>query len=195
GSDPVSGTFVGLASGATLMVNGELFEIFYDGGDGNDVTLTRIPSAPPPSVVYVDDSWAGTSNGTDADGAGGALGDGSAFGYDEFADIPSALAAVAAGGQVKIYDGSYLVTNLAVSKSVSIQGQSEAGVVVSPGSSDDHTDSSFGGVANNAFVIGHDNVSISNLTIDGGAGQNFRDAVITDFGSGDFGNIQLDHLA
>src|SRR5262249_56195091 len=128
GSDPVSGTFVGLASGATLMVNGELFEIFYDGGDGNDVTLTRIPSAPPPSVVYVDDSWAGTSNGTDADGAGGALGDGSAFGYDDFADMPSALAAVAAGGQVKSLDGSCMGTNLTGRKNGSSARKSEARV-------------------------------------------------------------------
>ncbi len=43
--DPVTGTFAGLANGDTLMVNGQLFAIFYDGGDGNDVVLTRIPRA------------------------------------------------------------------------------------------------------------------------------------------------------
>ena len=42
-TDPVTGTFFGLANGATLMVNSQLFEIFYDGGTGNDVVLVRIP--------------------------------------------------------------------------------------------------------------------------------------------------------
>lgn len=48
GTDLVSGTFTGLAEGARLTVavagvSDEAFQISYTGGDGNDVTLTRLP--------------------------------------------------------------------------------------------------------------------------------------------------------
>jgi fibronectin-binding autotransporter adhesin len=40
GSNPVTGTFAGLAQGATSAVNGVTYSISYVGGDGNDVVLT-----------------------------------------------------------------------------------------------------------------------------------------------------------
>jgi acetyl esterase/lipase len=40
GSDAVSGTFTGLAEGATLTVGASTFTISYRGGDGNDVVLS-----------------------------------------------------------------------------------------------------------------------------------------------------------
>ena len=47
GSDPVIGTFAGLAEGATLLVGGETFRITYSGGDGgNNVVLTRVNANP-----------------------------------------------------------------------------------------------------------------------------------------------------
>jgi len=42
----VSGTFNGLAEGATLALGGDLFEISYAGGSGQDVTLTDEGTAP-----------------------------------------------------------------------------------------------------------------------------------------------------
>ncbi|MGE7415087.1 Calx-beta domain-containing protein [Methylobacterium tarhaniae] len=42
GTDAVSGTFAGLAQGATLTADGHAFQINYQGGDGNDVTLTSV---------------------------------------------------------------------------------------------------------------------------------------------------------
>jgi autotransporter-associated beta strand protein len=42
GAGAVVGTFGGLAEGATFVQNGMTFRISYKGGDGNDVTLTRI---------------------------------------------------------------------------------------------------------------------------------------------------------
>ncbi|QDU61409.1 hypothetical protein Pan216_22650 [Planctomycetes bacterium Pan216] len=42
GTDPIVGTFVGLAEGASIVVEGLEFEVSYDGGDGNDVTLTVV---------------------------------------------------------------------------------------------------------------------------------------------------------
>lgn len=46
GSDAVSGTFAGLAEGATVTAGGHAFSISYEGGDGNDVVLTTIDQAP-----------------------------------------------------------------------------------------------------------------------------------------------------
>jgi uncharacterized repeat protein (TIGR03803 family) len=41
-ADPVTGTFAGLAEGATLTIGSSLYQISYQGGDGNDVVLTCI---------------------------------------------------------------------------------------------------------------------------------------------------------
>ncbi len=47
GSDPVVGTFAGLAEGATVTAsNGGTFRISYVGGTGNDVVLTALTNAP-----------------------------------------------------------------------------------------------------------------------------------------------------
>ncbi|MBL9183247.1 MAG: autotransporter-associated beta strand repeat-containing protein [Verrucomicrobiaceae bacterium] len=43
----VSGTFTGLAEGATFTEDGNLFQITYQGGDGNDVVLTAISAFTP----------------------------------------------------------------------------------------------------------------------------------------------------
>jgi Ca2+-binding RTX toxin-like protein len=49
GADAVSGTFTGLAQGATVTVGAVKFAISYVGGDGNDVVLTyTAPPAPQP---------------------------------------------------------------------------------------------------------------------------------------------------
>lgn len=46
GSDPVTGSFTGLPEGAMLTNNGAVFQITYQGGDGNDVVLQQKPIAP-----------------------------------------------------------------------------------------------------------------------------------------------------
>lgn len=51
-ADAITGTFTGLAQGATITVDGYTFTISYTGGDGNDVVLTvtglpAIPATPP----------------------------------------------------------------------------------------------------------------------------------------------------
>lgn len=45
GADAVTGTFSGLAEGASLTIGGAQFTISYAGGTGNDVVLTRVASA------------------------------------------------------------------------------------------------------------------------------------------------------
>jgi hypothetical protein len=42
-ANPISGTFSNLPDGAILTVNGNNFQADYQGGDGNDLTLTVVP--------------------------------------------------------------------------------------------------------------------------------------------------------
>jgi uncharacterized repeat protein (TIGR02543 family) len=80
-------------------------------------TITNDDGQPP--IVYVDDNWAGTTPGTDPDGAGPAT----SFGFDAFDTVEGGVAGVAPNGQVIVYAGNYLLaTNVAVNKSVSILG-------------------------------------------------------------------------
>ncbi|QEL17930.1 YDG domain-containing protein [Limnoglobus roseus] len=53
GTDAVTGTFAGLAEGATFVLDGRTYTISYVGGDGNDVTLTvtQIAGAAPINTV------------------------------------------------------------------------------------------------------------------------------------------------
>ena len=46
GIDPVIGMFDGLPDFATFSIGGQLFQITYEGGDGNDVTLTVVTPVP-----------------------------------------------------------------------------------------------------------------------------------------------------
>ncbi len=51
GNDPVSGTFAGLAQGATFVGDGAFFTISYTGGDGNDVVLSALDVMANPLIV------------------------------------------------------------------------------------------------------------------------------------------------
>jgi autotransporter-associated beta strand protein len=50
-SDAVIGTFNGLPQNSTLYIGGQLFQISYTGGNGNDVVLNRIPTPTPPTLT------------------------------------------------------------------------------------------------------------------------------------------------
>jgi fibronectin-binding autotransporter adhesin len=58
GADAVTGTFAGLAEGATVLFNGVTLRISYIGGTGNDVTLTAVSTT---NVVWngggANDNW------------------------------------------------------------------------------------------------------------------------------------------
>jgi hypothetical protein len=47
GTDAVVGTFAGLPEGKIFTANGQLWQISYVGGDGNDVTLQAVPRPRP----------------------------------------------------------------------------------------------------------------------------------------------------
>lgn len=61
GNDAITGTFTGLAQGASVTVDGYTFTVSYTGGDGNDVVLTLTSIAP---------GAAGTTPGTPKTGFG-----------------------------------------------------------------------------------------------------------------------------
>ena len=42
-ASPISGTFSNLADGEIVSVNGNNLQASYEGGDGNDLTLTVVP--------------------------------------------------------------------------------------------------------------------------------------------------------
>ena len=42
-ANPISGTFTNLPDGSIVTVNGNNFQANYEGGDGNDLTLTVVP--------------------------------------------------------------------------------------------------------------------------------------------------------
>ncbi|MEK6259848.1 MAG: Ig-like domain-containing protein [Planctomycetota bacterium] len=77
--DAVSGTFAGLAQGATITVSGQHLRASYIGGDGNDVALTVVssPNVPPVAAANVaavsaNEGGTATNAGTFSDAQGNA---------------------------------------------------------------------------------------------------------------------------
>ena len=56
GTDAVQGSFLGLAEGSIIDWQGQDFSISYSGGDGNDVTLSRVSVTQPDSQVPLSNS-------------------------------------------------------------------------------------------------------------------------------------------
>src|SRR5207244_3120199 len=102
-----------------------------------------------------------------------------------FKTIADGITFTAPGGTEHIVEGSYSENNNTVGKALTIDGVNPdpSKAVLSPiGPDDSHVDSPFGGaVADNGFIIASSNVTISDLTIDGGSNENFRQGIITDF--------------
>jgi hypothetical protein len=42
-ADPIAGTFANLPDGSTFTIGPNTFQVSYEGGDGNDLTLTVVP--------------------------------------------------------------------------------------------------------------------------------------------------------
>ncbi|HEX8352067.1 MAG TPA: Calx-beta domain-containing protein [Pyrinomonadaceae bacterium] len=81
------------------------------------VTVQNDDAAGPPTTVYVDDDWAGTTPGADPDGAGPATN----FGYDAFSTVQGGVGGVASGGTVNVAAGTY-DEDVNVNKTVSLLG-------------------------------------------------------------------------
>ncbi len=78
GSEAITGTFNGLAEGATFTIGADAFQISYLGGTGNDVVLTYDPNTSPTDIALSNSSvnqsagagaTVGTLSTTDPDGS------------------------------------------------------------------------------------------------------------------------------
>lgn len=58
GTDPISGTFKGVANNQIITIQGTNYLLKYDGGDGNDITLTR------PNAQFITVGTISTSSGS-----------------------------------------------------------------------------------------------------------------------------------
>jgi fibronectin-binding autotransporter adhesin len=94
--------------GVAFTANSQSWVLFYNGGTGNDVTLTTTPALAP-ATVYVSPAWSTLTNGSlivDADfGTGG--NQPAVFGFDAFTTIDAALAAVSSSGTIIVNGGTY----------------------------------------------------------------------------------------
>jgi uncharacterized delta-60 repeat protein len=155
--------------------------VIHDHADDPTLTVVDYSQAlnqqPQPNVVYVKSSWAGSTLGSDPDGAG----PGTAFGVDEFATIQDGVNGVASGGEVVVESGTY-TENVDVNKPVSIDGAGQANVTVYSTASNP----TGGSLGSPVFLVDADNVTIDNLTVDGdnpgnGAGIDASTGIITNW--------------
>lgn len=121
------------------------------------------------AVVYVDDDWAGTSDGTGIPKPGAPAGTYLLFGHNAFATVQGGVGGVDAGGTVRVMDGLYTESNIAVGKAMTVLGQSRDGVVLVPADEDPGaTSTSLTPTGSqHGFVVSADDVTISLLTLDG----------------------------
>ena len=168
GTDPVVGTFAGLADGATVNINGEVFHIYYNGGDGNDVVLAAAPALV--NAVYVNDDFTGTNGTIIADADPNTPGNQMAvIGENAFSTIQAGVNAVSDSGTVSITDdlstdgpGTYN-ENVTINKPVTIQATEgdPSAVIVD------------GGAAGSVFTIAAGNtVTLDSMTIQNGSAAN-----------------------
>lgn len=165
------------------------------------VVTSVIPATP--STTYVDDGYAGLPAGTPVDwpytGTGGHL-----VGCDAFATIQGGVDAVAAGGTVNVANGSY-AENVVVSTTLTLAGQSRAGVVVVPALTGPNpcAGASLCPGASNVILVQASGVTIRDLTVDGdnpalvsgivrnGADIDARNGIITNHQAGSFTALEV----
>ncbi len=109
-----TGTFLGLAEGAIITVDGKPLRLQYHGGDGNNVVLVAVPT-----ILYVNDQFvSGTVDG-DLETAGTQT---ATVGVDAFASIAAALAAnVGFTGTIVVNGGVYASALLAGGGNVTLR--------------------------------------------------------------------------
>jgi hypothetical protein len=170
-ADLTTGHFNGLLDGNTIVISGQTFLIFHNGGDGNDVILVKALTPITPATVYAEDAdWTDFTLGTLVDGdlSTGAF-ETAFIGYNAFNNRPTtapttltplqdAVDAVAVNGTVIVNDGAY-PENVFVQKSLTLDGQPTGGSANIAGSG-----------AGIRLVINSPatNVTVKDMTISGG---------------------------
>ncbi|MGL4460918.1 MAG: beta strand repeat-containing protein, partial [Planctomycetia bacterium] len=119
------------------------------------LNIAAVRAAPAPTVVYVNPAFSTAPRFGDADGLGTGLT--LAFGYNAFATISDAVAAVAAGGTVLVAAGVYNEA-VTIAKPLTVTGVvgSPGSVVVMPGAGLD------------GFTVTSTGVTLADLTVSGG---------------------------
>ncbi|MCA8938270.1 MAG: putative Ig domain-containing protein [Planctomycetes bacterium] len=113
---------------------------------------------------YVDDDWAALPMGSDPDGAGPAT----AMGFDAFGAIGDAANAASPGDLISVANGNYAqFQTLIATDAITIQGESQAGVVLIPAVVDSKDQDPTAGTIVLGLIIGADEITVSNITIDG----------------------------
>jgi parallel beta-helix repeat protein len=80
-----------------------------------------------PTVVYVDDDWAGKDAWDDMDGPA------TYFGYDAFATIQEAVDAIEDGGTITVETGTYNENQILIDKPLTLQGDGYATTIIDGG--------------------------------------------------------------
>ncbi len=137
---------------------------------GTAGSVDNYPQAP--SVVWVDDDWAGTACG---DSVGGHL-----FGYDAFATIQDGIDAVADAGIVKVLEGTYNPF-IVDAKSVTVEGQSD--VIVTGNQT---VTTAYGDRSTIIFVKSSTDVTLKNLNVQGPVSGTPRYGIIFQGVTGEF---------
>lgn len=119
-----------------------------------------------PADVYVNASWAGTSAGTDPDGAGPAT----SFGADAFDTIQAGVNGVASGGTVHVAAGTYR-ENVTIATPLTLAGANQATTIIQPAVSNPNCGGAGGSSlcagASNIILVQANDVLIHHFTLDG----------------------------
>jgi hypothetical protein len=137
-------------------------DAFSIGISGSTTTYDFEPS-PPPTVVYVDDDWAGTPLGMDPDGTGPA----NMFGYDAFDKIQDGIDNVASS-TVNVAAGTYAETiNVDGRSDINIVGADRDTVIVKPASTLPWNVGGYGASRQAAVrVVSSTDITLSGMTFD-----------------------------
>ena len=109
------------------------------------------------------------------------------YGVNAFDTIQAGVNAVADSGTVYVLPGTYTESDISLNHAVTVAGPTTGVASVLPAVADSHEvnrDDWLGNGTHNAFVISSSNVSLSNLTIDGGTGVGYFGGVMTDWTTG-----------
>lgn len=156
-------------------------------------------SVVPPNAVWVNDNWVDQTNpglsppalgdtvtapaGETVPNLGGTT---LIYGQNAFSAIQAGVNAAASGGNVYVLPGTYTESDIDLNAPVSVVGPAagSGAATVVPAVADSHQldrSDDFGSGTHNAFVIASSDVSLSNLTIDGGAGYGYYGGVMTNW--------------
>ena len=87
----------------------------------------------------------------------------------DYLTIQGAIDAAVAGDTILIADGTYIASNTTVNKTLILQGESKAGVVIAPAANDGQANVTYDGTSQQGFIVVANDVTIKDLTIDGDA--------------------------